>query len=90
MNNKHITINKADLLEIVNYIIKESYDLPVELGPREDVTIKRNLYDQTISDLYKAIEYFSMFKIKNDPEFSDRFNRLNRAYKNLAKSTQKR
>lgn len=69
--------------------INESYSdesLPLSWGNTDDVVIKRQVYDKIMSDLYKANTYFLQIKPKNDPEYLDKFNRLNRAYNTLTKA----
>ena len=70
--------------EKLHKLFEEESLLPITRT--EDVLIKRQDYEQIMSDLTKVIGYLQKMKPeKSDPEYSDRYNRFARAYKKMSK-----
>lgn len=85
----NIKLQESDIEQIVRMVIAEGYmdeNLPLEFGKKEDVVINRQVYNQMINDFEKALQFFIENKPVNNPQYSDRLNRLNRGVKSLRKS----
>jgi len=75
-----IKLSESQLEKIILKLHENIYGetLPIQ-QPGSDITIKYSDYQKIIQDLNKATEYFSKIGVKNDPEYADKFKRLNRS-----------
>ena len=82
-----ITLSESQLKKIIFKLREDFYNetLPLQQPNGDNVTIKRNVVEQLYKDLYKATAYFELIKPKNDPEYSDKFNRLKRSFTTINK-----
>ena len=85
--NNDIKLNEKELETVVRLVLRENmFDegLPIRQY-RENIQVNFSELEKIVQDINRATFYFEGKKPKNDPEYSDKLNRLKRGLKSLNK-----